>query len=761
MMRSMVKVSWLVAALVLVLLLPVVRADAVGKYVLAYWRELGEYENSSNHSVFVHVYNENGTARANVPIAQVGGGVLTYTDTNGRCEIPLYSSDFAITVADGSNEADPTPPLNERRPAHWGHYSWECAWMYKTDRNNPGQYDQTFVGTPNTDGQAPCTKSLIYWGTNPLNWSSDAYELDTGSSAYYQTFTVPSGVNRVMALKFHLTRGYGTKMTWTAQICSGTPPGTPVGPSRTTRELNSDDYWQILLSWGVNDVQVTAGQTYCVKLTEASGSFNIWRQVNNNYAGGQMYRNLTAVPDKDLQGLVVGMNYEVSPLIITNEAATGSTGSITVTWTTNVGATSRVDYGTTSSYGQYVYDSNLVTSHSMTISNLHADTEYHFKITSTRSGFPDAVTGDKTVWTASATPNLLSNWGFENGTFPPWQQSPTIFEIGGWCTWGPCPYEGAKDAVSAVSYGKKNGYLYQVASGAIVGQTYTARGWIQTRQTGGYNTDVAAKIGLDPTGGTDPGGASVVWSPEYSSQETWMPIGVSAVAQSTNLTFAFQQIHKWNLQWNINAYDACSLTGPAQGAIKNLKAYPDGTPVVVSGNTYVTATSAQMGGALYIESEDRGSGIRVVSGSTVAEGQKVGVSGWLATVNGERQIIDATVNSLTGTKLLAPLVINNKSLGGVDLNQYAKGATKAYGPNNVGLLVQTAGRVVNPSGTGYRYITDGSGDAVKIDTSGITNAPSVGQFVTVKGISRLEKVGNDYVPVVRPRANADMVVVPG
>ena len=733
---------------------------AAGKYVLAYWRELGNYENSANHSVFVHVFNEDGSARTSVPIGQVGGGVLSYTDTYGRCEIPLYSSDFAITVADGSNEAEATPPLNERRAAHWGHYSWECAWMYKADRNNPGQYDQTYCGTPNTDGQAPCTKSLAYWSTNCLSWDSDDKELDTGANTYYQTFTVPSNVNRITALKFQLTRGYLTKVTWTAQICQGTPPGTPIGPSKTTRELNSDDYWQILLSWGVNEVPVTPGGTYCVKLTESHGSFNIWRVKNNNYSGGQMYRDLTADSAHDLMGLVCGMNYEVAPLLITNESAAPSTGSAVITWTTNVPATSRVDYGTTSSYGQGAYDATMTTNHSITLANLHADTWYHFKIKSTATGYPDAETGDRTFWTNSATPNLLVNPGFETGSLTPWQQTNNICQIGGWCTWGPCPHGGAKDAVSAASYATKNGYLYQIAGGAVPGATYTARAWIQTRETGGYPTDVSARIGVHPSGGTNPSDASVVWSPEYSSQDAWMEIGVSAVAASSNLTFAFQQIHDWSLQWNINAYDDCSLTGPAIGAMNDLKAYPDGTQVVLTGNNYITATWTQMGGAIYVENENRASAIRCLSLAALSEGQRVSVSGWMATVNGERQIIDATVTSLSGTKTMTPLAMVNRALGGKDLNSLAKGATGSYGPNNVALLVKTWGRVTS-SGTGWRYIKDGSRDPIRVDVTSISNPPSDGQYVAVTGICRLEKVGSDYHPIVRPRKNADMVVVPG
>lgn len=59
----------------------------------------------------------------------------------------------------------------------------------------------------------------------------------------------------------------------------------------------------------------------------------------------------------------------------------------TIVWTTNVGATSQVKYGTTSSL-QYAtnVNYNLVTSHSVTITFLNASQPYYFAVVSTASG---------------------------------------------------------------------------------------------------------------------------------------------------------------------------------------------------------------------------------------------------------------------------------------------------------------------------------------------------------------------------------------
>jgi hypothetical protein len=64
--------------------------------------------------------------------------------------------------------------------------------------------------------------------------------------------------------------------------------------------------------------------------------------------------------------------------------ATGiSASAATITWTTNEAATSRVEYGLTTSYGSSTpLDSTLVTSHSVSLSGLGANTTYQYRVRS-------------------------------------------------------------------------------------------------------------------------------------------------------------------------------------------------------------------------------------------------------------------------------------------------------------------------------------------------------------------------------------------
>lgn len=766
---------WLAIAMMLIVGAAMPAAGA-GHWVLAFWRTLCQEENANNLFVRVWTFSESGQPVGSIPITSPSGTVYATTEAGtGRVDFPLsVNNEYQCKVGQTGTTSELSPFMSNGRFPNWGHYSYELGFMYKSDINNPGTFDTTLACGPeprlgSTTSTAPCTQSLAYLTADPCNWTCDngARVLPSGGwGEHGQTF-VANG-NRVACVQFHPTVG-GVNQTiqFTVEIYAtdgqGLPTGSPIA-SRTSTAHYNQDWW--VVPFGTTACPVTPGQTYFARIYR-SGGFNAY-YMNRDLSPAGGYPTGRAIgrafwrpdsssgwgaapsPGVDVKGFICCAN-ATQTVSVTNVNAVANSGFATVTWTTNVPATSRVDYGTTESYGKYVSDSALTTSHSMTLTGLRENTIYHYKITSSAPTYSDGQSADAYFLTLPATPNLLVNPGFETGSLSPWLQTPSsTFQIGGWCTWGPCPHGGAKMAVSAASGGQKNGYLYQIVGGAIPGATYSASAWIQTRQTGGANSDVAAKLGIHPSGGTDLTGA--VWSPEYSSQEAWMPVALSAQATGTSLTFAFQQIHKWNLEWNINAYDDCILTGPTVGNVPSVKGLTDGAQVYLS-NVVVTATSSQIG-AYYVQEQDRKNGIRVeaISGSA-SVGNRANVFGWMTTVNGERVVIDATI-MVVGSADAKPLAMNNRDVAGADFNAVAKGATGKYGTNNVGLLIKTFGKVSSPGG-GMFYVTDGSGAAIKVDASAVGGLPVVNDYVSVTGICRLERVGLNYVPVIKLRQSGD------
>ena len=128
---------------------------------------------------------------------------------------------------------------------------------------------------------------------------------------------------------------------------------------------------------------------------------------------------------------------------------------------------------------------------------------------------------------------------------------------------------------------------------------------------------------------------------------------------------------------------------------------------------------------------------------------------------------------------IAPIAMSNRSLGGTALNDYTPGVVGALGPNNIGLLVKTWGKVtwVDTANQCF-YIDDGSripagttrsdnGQTVygvRVGYSGLATGvapvtpPAENDYVLVTGICSTIRytVGDDIRPNVRVRSGADI-----
>jgi hypothetical protein len=121
-------------------------------------------------------------------------------------------------------------------------------------------------------------------------------------------------------------------------------------------------------------------------------------------------------------------------LEISSVSVTGSATSATIAWSTNVAATSLVEYGTSTSYGSTSSSSDLSTSHAITITSLSTSSIYHFRITSVDESNNTVVTGDNTFTTSeegsvestSLSSSVTSVRITPTPTLPPDTTSPAI-----------------------------------------------------------------------------------------------------------------------------------------------------------------------------------------------------------------------------------------------------------------------------------------------------------------------------------------------
>ena len=101
-------------------------------------------------------------------------------------------------------------------------------------------------------------------------------------------------------------------------------------------------------------------------------------------------------------------------LAITSVATASVTGSTAViAWTTNLAASSQVEFGLTTEYGEAAeFDGTLTTGHSQSIGPLAADTTYHYRVYSVAANGALAVSGDFTFRTPAAAGGSTAPGGF-------------------------------------------------------------------------------------------------------------------------------------------------------------------------------------------------------------------------------------------------------------------------------------------------------------------------------------------------------------
>jgi subtilisin family serine protease len=108
---------------------------------------------------------------------------------------------------------------------------------------------------------------------------------------------------------------------------------------------------------------------------------------------------------------------DVTPPVTSNVLAIGITAnSAVITWTTDEASSSVVNYGLTTAYGSTTTGSNGVTSHSVSLSGLTANTLYHYRVTSTDASGNTTVDVDHSFQTGGSFAYAPSSTTITSGT---------------------------------------------------------------------------------------------------------------------------------------------------------------------------------------------------------------------------------------------------------------------------------------------------------------------------------------------------------
>ena len=155
-------------------------------------------------------------------------------------------------------------------------------------------------------------------------------------------------------------------------------------------------------SWSVDGTNFTQAASFNYTTGGESDRALCGELLRHNFAGIHGIRRLfLQYRQPDFSGGWRHVDATTAPVISSvNSTNVTSTGA-TIVWTTDQFSSSRVDYGTTTGYGTMMSNSTSVLSHSLVLTGLTCNQQYHYKVSSTDANGYTGSSGDNTFTTGS------------------------------------------------------------------------------------------------------------------------------------------------------------------------------------------------------------------------------------------------------------------------------------------------------------------------------------------------------------------------
>lgn len=238
-----------------------------------------------------------------------------------------------------------------------------------------------------TSFAAPATAGVLglIFSTNPQLTPSQAEEIlkstavDLGSVSWDSSY----GWGRINA------GAAVEKALRPAPSSDTTPPTNPANLAVISKTSNS-----VSLSWtsSVDNIAVTGYRVY-------RGGVQIGTTTGTSYTDSGLAASATysyTVKAVDLAGNVSGASNAVSTTtsaasvqILSYSVQSKTTTTATITWTTNIPTTGKIEYGPKGKLTNSVSDTNLTATHTVTLTGLTANTNYSYRVSATD---PEGVT---------------------------------------------------------------------------------------------------------------------------------------------------------------------------------------------------------------------------------------------------------------------------------------------------------------------------------------------------------------------------------
>ncbi len=253
--------------------------------------------------------------------------------------------------------------------------AWLILVFHKVTTSPTDQYDISPTTLQDTLNYLKQKQGCVLTVTQMLNGAPCGSTTATTTPPIATTTPTISNITTTSVTSTGVTVTWTTNEAATSQVEYGT--STSYGASTT---LNA-----------------SLGTSHSVALTGLAGATTYhFRVYSKNAAGNQAVSGDGTFTTNAAQDTVAPV---LSAITVGSITSTGAS----VQWTTNEGATSQVEYGTSTAYGATTtLDASLVTSHSVALSGLASSTLYHVRVISKDAAGNTATSSDSTFTTLAA-----------------------------------------------------------------------------------------------------------------------------------------------------------------------------------------------------------------------------------------------------------------------------------------------------------------------------------------------------------------------
>ena len=308
----------------------------------------------------------------------------------------------------------------------------------------------TFSTPAASSGTAPYVGYIAFWGiTNSgvtISWSTD---MPANTQLAYGT--TPS-LGQITPIQPALTNSHGVVLTGLNSgttyyfVAQSTASSGPTGVSSTySFTTGGTPAAASPVISAVNSTSITQSSATITWTTDQPSSSQVtFRASNNNSPSSVLDPTLVTTHSISVINLAAGTSYMFSVVSVNSSGVSTSSASYTfttlpssplapvissvtpisvgsstatLTWTTDLPASSQVSYGTTTAYGfSSVLNSSLVTSHSVTVTGLAPSTTYDFGVVSANAAGQSTSSPNYTFTTSASSAaapfvSYIAFWG--------------------------------------------------------------------------------------------------------------------------------------------------------------------------------------------------------------------------------------------------------------------------------------------------------------------------------------------------------------